>query len=91
MYTPPRVYVNGAGEDVSPTEFERLGGRATTKKWKTSVRLLEENGQVGQTLGDWLSVGPSALLHPAVSIISDWFNAAQLSEVQQLARTCIAS
>ncbi len=52
-----------AGEDVSPTEFERLGGRATTKKWKTSVRVLEENGQVGQTLGDWLSVGSTPVLN----------------------------
>ena len=44
------------GMEVSPTEFERIGGRATTKKWKTSVRLLEEDGQAGQTLGDWLQV-----------------------------------
>ena len=45
-----------AGIEVSPTEFERIGGRATTKKWKTSVRLLEADGQAGQTLGDWLQV-----------------------------------
>lgn len=49
------------GVEISPTEFERIGGRATTKKWKTSVRLLEADGQAGQTLGDWLQVQVSFL------------------------------
>ncbi|KAK9862504.1 hypothetical protein WJX84_009525 [Apatococcus fuscideae] len=49
-----RARILHEGMEISPTEFERVGGRATTKKWKTSVRLLEQDGQVGQTLGDWL-------------------------------------
>jgi hypothetical protein len=27
------------GRDVSPTEFERLAGKAASKKWKASIRI----------------------------------------------------
>jgi hypothetical protein len=39
----PRVVVGegtAAGKTVSPTEFERMGGKAASKKWRTSIRLL---------------------------------------------------
>jgi hypothetical protein len=32
-------------KEVSPTEFERLGGRSATKKWKQSIRLIGEDGE----------------------------------------------
>lgn len=32
-------------KEVSPTEFERLGGRSATKKWKQSIRLINEDGE----------------------------------------------
>jgi hypothetical protein len=32
-------------KEVSPTEFERLGGRSATKKWKQSIRLIDDNGE----------------------------------------------
>lgn len=32
-------------KEVSPTEFERLGGRSATKKWKQSIRLVNEDGE----------------------------------------------
>jgi len=40
----PRVLI-GVGtaseREVSPTEFERLGGKAASKKWRTSIRIQE--------------------------------------------------
>lgn len=33
-------------KEVSPTEFERLGGRSATKKWKQSIRLIDDNGEL---------------------------------------------
>lgn len=32
------VIVDG-GREVSPTEFERLAGKAASKKWKASIRI----------------------------------------------------
>jgi hypothetical protein len=45
-----RIVINeGAGDEkeVSPTEFERLGGRSATKKWKQSIRLVNDDGEWG--------------------------------------------
>ena len=42
------------GGIVSPSEFERLAGKGSAKKWKASVRVLKENGDPGQTIGEWL-------------------------------------
>lgn len=46
------------GRRVSGTEFERLGGRGVCKKWKTSLRVLDEAAgdgiSPGMSLGDWL-------------------------------------
>lgn len=46
-------------KEVSPTEFERLGGRSATKKWKQSIRLIGEDGE-------WRQSSPSCVWHPAV-------------------------
>jgi hypothetical protein len=41
-----RIYEGTEREkEVSPTEFERLGGRSATKKWKQSIRLIGEDGE----------------------------------------------
>jgi hypothetical protein len=45
-----RIYEGTDKEkEVSPTEFERLGGRSATKKWKQSIRLIGEDGEWGQS------------------------------------------
>jgi hypothetical protein len=46
--------VNGEVESVTPNEFERLGGKASSKKWKNSIKLLNPDGTRGITIGDWL-------------------------------------
>ncbi|KAF6257559.1 hypothetical protein COO60DRAFT_1695650 [Scenedesmus sp. NREL 46B-D3] len=51
-----RIVINEGTEDekeVSPTEFERLGGRSATKKWKQSIRLVAEDGELGRPVGEW--------------------------------------
>ena len=45
-----------AGQDVSTTDFERIGGRASSKKWKQSVRVINDDGTAGKLIGDWLTV-----------------------------------
>lgn len=42
------------GQEMSPTEFERLGGKASAKKWKNSVRVMLPDGSPGGTIGEWL-------------------------------------
>ncbi|KAF6264248.1 hypothetical protein COO60DRAFT_1698474 [Scenedesmus sp. NREL 46B-D3] len=42
------------GGHVSPTEFERLGGKGASKKWKCTIRVRKANGLPGITMGDWL-------------------------------------
>ena len=50
-YTPDE----GAPEKVIPaTEFERLGGRGSTRKWRQSLRHLDERGEAVTTVGRWL-------------------------------------
>ena len=55
---------------VPATEFERLGGKGTAKKWRQSLRLITPTGyKQGDTMGKWLrtiggqtgdgSVGPA--------------------------------
>ena len=48
------VVVLKTGKTVSPTEFERLSGRATTKKWKSSIRVDKGGGTPGITMEAWL-------------------------------------
>ena len=44
-----------APEKVIPaTEFERLGGRGSTRKWRQSLRHLDERGEAVTTVGRWL-------------------------------------
>ncbi|CAD7705409.1 unnamed protein product [Ostreobium quekettii] len=42
------------GRRVSPSQFERVSGRAQSRKWKDSIRM-EEEGSVGKSLGAWLA------------------------------------
>jgi hypothetical protein len=43
------------GRRVSPTEFERLAGKESSKKWKATIRVLGTNGVPGETIGAWLA------------------------------------
>ncbi len=43
----------GNNRRVSPTEFERLGGKGSSKKWKVSIRVDLGGGTPGSTLADW--------------------------------------
>ncbi|GIL98347.1 hypothetical protein Vretimale_3734, partial [Volvox reticuliferus] len=43
-----------AGKSISPSEFERLAGKAASKKWKVTLRVIRANGQLGPTLGEHL-------------------------------------
>lgn len=43
------------GATIPPTEFEKLGGRAASKKWKASIHVIEPDGTPGICIGDWLS------------------------------------
>lgn len=45
----------GGIREATPTEFERLGGRQATKKWKQSIRVVDTHGQPGKSLGEWLA------------------------------------
>lgn len=51
-----RVLLQNAGleQEVSATEMERLGGRGHTKKWRQSIRIVNLDGTVGRTIGEWL-------------------------------------
>ncbi|KAK9863053.1 hypothetical protein WJX84_000545 [Apatococcus fuscideae] len=42
------------GRECTPTEFERLAGKASSKKWKSSLRIDKGGGVPGRTMGDWL-------------------------------------
>jgi hypothetical protein len=43
------------GGDVTPAEYERLGGHGHAKKWRKSVRIVQEDGSTGIALGDHLA------------------------------------
>ena len=45
-----------AGKDLGPTEFERLAGKASSKKWKASCRVIAPDGSTRTTIGDYLVV-----------------------------------
>ncbi|EFJ50395.1 hypothetical protein VOLCADRAFT_88962 [Volvox carteri f. nagariensis] len=49
------LYHLGGIREATPTEFERLGGRQATKKWKQSIRVVDSHGQPGKSLGEWLA------------------------------------
>jgi len=48
------IKLKETGAEVSPTEFERLAGRGSAKKWKISVRIDSPEGQ-GMTVEAWLT------------------------------------
>lgn len=53
------------GTVVTPSEFERLGGRMLAKKWKTSLRV-DTGHSAGMTLEAWLSrFGGDTNKHPS--------------------------
>ena len=46
---------DGAPTKIIPaTEFERLGGRGSTRKWRQSLRHLDDDGNAIATVGRWL-------------------------------------
>lgn len=68
-----RIYEGTDKEkEVSPTEFERLGGRSATKKWKQSIRLIGEDGEskgsFPRLYGTQLRVQHTRLLLAAVAL-----------------------
>ena len=53
-----------SGEEIGPTDFERRGGRAQSKKWKESVKLFVD-GPPGLSIGKWLTQQAPAQQAPA--------------------------
>lgn len=51
LMTPPTASTHLAGQHVTAPEFERLGGKSSAKKWKSSIRV---DSASGTPLGDWL-------------------------------------
>ncbi|GBF96742.1 hypothetical protein Rsub_09484 [Raphidocelis subcapitata] len=51
----------GGAAVVSPTEFERLGGRGSYKHWRTSIRVAED----GCAIGEWLAARGVASPRPS--------------------------
>ena len=47
-----RILCDGA--EITPADFERLGGRANTKKWKKSIRVVLPGREDGPRVGTWL-------------------------------------
>lgn len=39
------VVLEDTGRQVTPTEFERLAGKESSKKWKATIRILRETGE----------------------------------------------
>ena len=48
------VRVAGRPAPVSPGAFERLAGRGSSKKWRMTVKVLDDAGRPVAGLGDWL-------------------------------------
>lgn len=49
-----RLVVTVNGVEMSAGEFERQGGRAATRKWKSSIKLDVGNGVPGMSLESWM-------------------------------------
>ncbi|KAK9807236.1 hypothetical protein WJX73_000611 [Symbiochloris irregularis] len=49
-----KLKVVSGGQEMSPTEFEKLGGKALAKKWRTSCKVVAADGSTRQQVGDWL-------------------------------------
>ncbi len=50
-----RATDSGGVKELRPNEFERQGGRASSKKWKASIKVLLPNGQSGVPISTWLA------------------------------------
>lgn len=38
------ILLEDTSRQVSPTEFERMAGKESSKKWKATIRILRDNG-----------------------------------------------
>eukprot|EP00884_Botryococcus_braunii_P020427 jgi/Botrbrau1/7068/Bobra.0165s0091.1 len=79
-----RVLYNG--EDISATQFEKAGGRALSKKWKASIRVVE-NGRDERCVDSWLKSKGWLIKH--VSIIPLGASAQQHEAARQRRRTAV--
>ncbi|KAK9811717.1 hypothetical protein WJX72_008933 [[Myrmecia] bisecta] len=43
------------GNEMTPSWFEKAGGKAAAKKWKTSIRVVQADGSQGPLMGNWLA------------------------------------
>eukprot|EP01025_Chloroclados_australasicus_P061031 TRINITY_DN7930_c0_g1_i3.p1 TRINITY_DN7930_c0_g1~~TRINITY_DN7930_c0_g1_i3.p1 ORF type:complete len:387 (+),score=21.30 TRINITY_DN7930_c0_g1_i3:168-1163(+) len=43
------------GRKISGTEFERLGGKGSCKRWKQTLKVIEQDGEPGRALEHWLA------------------------------------
>ena len=46
---------NKKQEEITPADYERLGGHGSAKKWRKSIRIVNEDGSTGIALGDHLA------------------------------------
>lgn len=53
------------GSVVTPSAFEKLGGKGTCKKWRKSIHVVAADGAQGKALGRWLSNPSTACATPA--------------------------
>ena len=53
---------------VTANEFERLGGRGTTKKWRSSCRQAMADGTEGVSVARWLQCAGAHLGKQAVGM-----------------------
>jgi len=50
-----RAADSGGVRELRPNEFERQGGRASSKKWKASIKVLLPDGQSGVPIATYLA------------------------------------
>ena len=55
--------------EISLNDFERAGGHAATKKWKTSIRVLGRDGAPGKCIGEWLALRGCARVACLMNIV----------------------
>jgi hypothetical protein len=48
------VTLTHSGKEVTPGEFERLSGRGSAKKWKSTIRIDDGDGIPGKAIESWL-------------------------------------
>ena len=50
-----RIEKDKDGTEITPADYERLGGMGQAKKWRKSIRVAEPDGSPGGALGDHLA------------------------------------